>query len=144
MKPYSPPRAPLALLIPIALSGCFLTPRPIAPDRSSGTIITAADVEASGAETMWDALRMNVKYAMFQENAWGTPERIRRRGASTIVLFEDMMILVDHVRVPDFVILDQMPARDIEWIHVLTGLEATTYYGTNAGDGAILIFTKTG
>lgn len=140
------PRARSTLTLGFALvtGGCFLTPRPHLPAANAGTRISGEEVERSGATTMWEALRLNVRYAMFEEDGYGTPTRVRRRGASTIALFEDTMILVDNVRVPDFVILQQMPAHDIDWIQVLSGVEATTYYGTNAGDGAILIFTRGG
>jgi TonB-dependent SusC/RagA subfamily outer membrane receptor len=35
-----------------------------------------------------------------------------------------------------------MPAADIEQIEVLTGIDATTYYGTGATKGVIRITTK--
>jgi len=38
-------------------------------------------------------------------------------------------------------VLDGMPAGDIAAIVVLSGLDGTTYYGTNAGNGVVLIFT---
>jgi len=34
-----------------------------------------------------------------------------------------------------------MPARDIAAIVVLNGLDGTTYYGTSAVNGVVLIFT---
>ncbi len=40
--------------------------------------------------------------------------------------------------------LGGMPAADLLDIEVLTGVDATTYYGTNATNGVIRIRTKVG
>ncbi len=52
-----------------------------------------------------------------------------------------MPIYIDRVKLTNITILASLPARDIERIQVINGLEATTYFGTNAGDGVILIHT---
>jgi outer membrane receptor for ferrienterochelin and colicin len=136
---------PLTALIALTAtaSACGIRPRVSdGPDASKGYIITAETIERSGARTIWDALRLNVKHAMFTEDGHGNPERIRRRGASTISLFEDTLILMDGNRVLDFRLLDRTSAHHIEYLHVLSGIDGTTYYGTNAGDGVIVIYTK--
>ena len=126
------------------LAGCGVRPRPSVPDASAGTIITAARIAESEATTMWEALRRTVRYASFGESADGGPARVHRRGFSSMALIEDTPIYIDHVQVRDLEILDAMPAADIERIQVLSGVHATTYYGTNAGDGVILIHTRSG
>lgn len=131
---------PLVLL----LTGCGIKPRPVTPNQPSGMVITQEQIAESGARTMWDALARTVRFTRFQESGTGTPERIRRRGASSIVLSDDMPIYVDRVQVLDIQLLASLPARDIESIHVLNGVDATTYYGTNSGDGVILIQTREG
>ena len=93
---------------------------------------------------MWDAVKLNVKHTWFTENSKGDPQRIRTRGASTISLFEDMRIFVDGALITDLKILDETPASHISQIKVLSGIDATTYYGTTAGDGVILISTRSG
>lgn len=134
------------LLALVAGAGCSgIQPR--APDAPTGTrvrIISAETVERSGARTMWEAVKLNVKHAWFTENSRGDPERIRTRGASTVELVEDMRILVDGVLITDLLVLNETPARHIAEIRVLSGIDATTYYGTAAGDGVILINTKKG
>jgi len=128
--------------VALVAAGCHIRPRPLAPTPNEGSIISREDIAETGARTMWEALQRTVKYTMFQEDGRGTPERVRRRGASSIVLSDDMPIFVDNVRIADVVMLSQMNAVDIEYIQALNGVYATTYYGTNAGDGVILIFTK--
>ena len=44
----------------------------------------------------------------------------------------------------DFRNLELIPARTIHHIRILTGIEGTTYYGTGAEGGVILVYTKTG
>ncbi len=127
----------------LVVSACNIRPRPNLPSPDVGETITREEISETGARTMWDALTRTVKYTQFQESGTGSPQRIRRRGASSIVLHEDMPILIDQVRVLDVTLLASLRADDIDRIQVLTGLHATTYYGTNAGDGIILIFTRT-
>jgi outer membrane cobalamin receptor len=138
-------RATLLLIASaLATSGCGIKPRAAVPDQNIGTIITQEQIAETGARTMWDALTRTVRYTQFQESGLGKPQRIRRRGSSSIVLTEDMPIFIDRVRVTDIQVLASLPARDIARIQVLSGLNATTYYGTNSGDGVILIQTLDG
>ena len=140
------PAGPIALVTMIALlsAACGIRPRPNLPDAQVGTVITAQEIQASEATTMWEALQRTVRYANFGESATGNPVRVHRRGFSSISLVEDMPIYVDRVQVRDISLLDALAAADIERIQVLTGIHATTYYGTNAGDGVILIRTRSG
>jgi outer membrane receptor for ferrienterochelin and colicin len=88
-------------------------------------------------------MQQTVKYIIFDETSRGQPDRIRRRGASSLLLFEDMPVFLDDIRIIDILDLDKIPAAQIARIRVLNGIDATTYYGTGAGDGVILIYTKT-
>jgi outer membrane receptor for ferrienterochelin and colicin len=133
----------LATLTPglFACSTFRPSPRPI--PSASGRIITAETIEKTGARTAWEAMQQTVKYIIFDETSRGQPDRIRRRGASSLLLFEDMPVFLDDIRIIDILDLDKIPAAQIARIRVLNGIDATTYYGTGAGDGVILIYTKT-
>ncbi len=131
-----------ALAAATLLQGCGIRPRAALPDANAGKVVTREEIAESEATTMWEAVQRTVRYARFQESGRGDPERVHRRGSSTILLNEDMPIYIDHVRVRDLGLLASLPAGDIERIQVLTGVHATTYYGTNAGDGVILIHTR--
>ena len=128
----------------LLVTACAIRPRPTVPDAGAGTVITADEIAAAQATTMWEALQRTVRYADFGESSTGSPVRVHRRGFSSISLIEDMPIYIDRVQVRDLGILDALPAADIERIQVLSGVDATTYYGTNAGDGVILIRTRRG
>lgn len=126
-------------------AGCG-APRPDAPGAlppSAGSLITANTIAKSGARTAWDALRLNVRTVQFQESR-GQPARITRRGRASIYLDDQVRVILDHVRIYDIKLLEQMPASDILYIRVFTGLEATTYFSATSTSGVIFIRTTTG
>jgi outer membrane cobalamin receptor len=140
-------RCLLVSVLVLTTAACSIRPRPRAAQTPAGQrelIVTAAQIEKSGASSAWEALQIHVRNTHFAEDGYGNPQRVRRRGASTVMLYEDMPIYVDHVQIADVQLLRDMPAREIERIRVLTGIDGTTYYGTGASDGVILIFTKGG
>ena len=107
-------------------------------------IITAAAIAESGANTAWDVLKYAAPHLQFTEDRNGQPSRMWRRGRGSMVLNEAPMVILDGIKVPDFRTLDQIPANTIQQISILTGIEGTTYYGTNATGGVIVIRTKHG
>src|SRR5881396_1926249 len=72
------------------------------------------------------------------------PASAGRRGPSSIVLQDAPLVVLDGVRLTDFRALDGIPAVTILLISIYTGIEGTTYYGTNAVSGVIVIKTKDG
>jgi outer membrane cobalamin receptor len=100
-------------------------------------VITAETIVQSGAKTVWDALERTVHFYVFHSNG-----RIEHRGRSSLVLSEQPILVLDGVRLNDVTVLINMPAADVDTIEVLDGINATTYYGTNAGSGVIRIWTK--
>jgi hypothetical protein len=108
-----------------------------------GQYIGHEEIAQSNARSAWDALRLNVKGISFLESGrTSAPARIRRRGASSLTLRDEPQIYIDDVRISDFSVLRGMPATDVESIRVLSGIDATTYFGSNTGDGVILIRTR--
>jgi outer membrane cobalamin receptor len=113
----------------------------LSPDGQD--MITEQEIVESGARTAWEALRRAAPYLNMSERGNGTPAMMRRHGKSSIILNDAPIIMVDGVRLSDFRNLDQIPANTIDHIVVMRGIDATTYYGTNAGGGVVLIVTKT-
>ncbi len=138
--------APLTLAL-VVMVGCHRVP-PQAADAESRhssdgrRVITAAAIEKSGARTAWEALQRTVPFFTFNDNRTGRPANVEHRGRSSVVLRDQPLIVVDGVELNDFISLGSMPAADIEEIEVLTGIDATTYYGTGASKGVIRITTK--
>jgi outer membrane cobalamin receptor len=112
------------------------------PNAPRGRIITAEAIEASHAGNVWDALRWTVRNVTYRTDSSGRPMAIRARGRSSIQSNETLLVYVDGTLLSDISVLGQMSASSVERIEVLSGIEASTYFGTNAGDGVIHIITK--
>lgn len=107
-------------------------------------LITAEQIEKSGARTAWQALQQNAPMFQMHEDRSGRPASLSRRGRSSFILDESPMIFLDGVRIADFRALDNIEAESIIVIVIYDGVEGTTYYGTDAVSGVILIKTKDG
>jgi|SRR5690349_16782320 outer membrane cobalamin receptor len=105
-------------------------------------VVTGDQIEHSGARTVWEALQRTVPFFTFKDNNRGGTSGIEHRGRSSIMLRDEPLILIDGVELNDFTTLLSAPAADIREIEVLTGIDATTYYGTGASKGVIRIWTK--
>jgi outer membrane cobalamin receptor len=114
------------------------------PSPTTGQYITAQEIRASGAGSAWEALKFTVRTHRFTEYR-GVPTRIQSgRGQGSIVLREDPLVFLDGARLTDITVLRMIPANNLYSIQVLTGPDATTYYGTSAVAGVILIETTLG
>ncbi len=136
---------PIALwLLATPILGCGPATRASgAPASPNSYFITEDKIAQSGARTAWDALRLTVPIVQFRERR-GRPAEINRRGRASIYLDDQTRLIIDNVRVYDLRVLEQMAAADILTIEVLSGLDATTYYGGTSTSGMIVIKTKTG
>ena len=133
-----------ALSLLSALPGCHGAKPRLESQPPTGFVVTAEQIQKSGARTVWEALQLTIPNVSFRgttQSGSGQDLRIRRRGRSSLNLNDDPRVFIDQVRLVDLSVLDGMPAGDIAAIVVLNGLDATTYYGTNAGNGVVLIFT---
>lgn len=109
---------------------------------SATRLVTASQIERSGARTAWEALRATLPGLSLRETRVGTPVSIGRRGRSSLYLSSSPIVLVDFVRISDLGLLRDIAAGDVLTIELINGIDASTYFGTNAGSGAILIRTK--
>ena len=134
------------LLALVALS-CSRAVGRTTPTPPTGYLVTAEAIQKSGAKTVWEALQLTVPVVSFRGTTQGGSRdqlRIKRRGPTSLYLNDDPRVFIDQVRIVDISVLDQMPATDVVSIRVLTGVDATTYYGTSAVNGVILISTRSG
>jgi outer membrane cobalamin receptor len=135
----------LAALGPLAVLGCASGgPREPAEAPPVGRIITAEKIRETGAASAWDALKYTVRSHYFADYR-GEPQRIfTNRGVGSMVLREEPLIFLDGTRLADIQLLRQLSASVIETIQVLNSADGTTYYGTSAVAGVILIVTTMG
>jgi len=61
-----------------------------------------------------------------------------------MVLREDPIIFLDGARMSEITVLRMIPANNLFSIEVFTGPDATTYFGTSAVAGVILLETTMG
>ncbi|PYO75121.1 MAG: hypothetical protein DMD64_01420 [Gemmatimonadetes bacterium] len=130
----------------LAVSSCkSFRPAPVVPANGSERIlITEAMIARSGGQTAWEVLRREVPQMSYGENRNGQATGMGRRGRSSLLLKESPMLFIDGVRIQELITLQQLPASTVLSIEVLTGAEGTTYYGTDAVGGVILVRTKKG
>lgn len=138
-------RLSLLCAFPLCLGACggLRVPPAGQPTHGSGSrIVTRAEIERSGARSAWDALRVTLPGLSLRESRVGTPLGIGRHGRASIYLNSDPLVIVDFVRLTDIRLLRDIGADDVMSIELLNGIDATTYHGTNAGSGVILVRTR--
>jgi outer membrane cobalamin receptor len=129
----------------VVLLGCGPSINQSGALAAPGTyLITAEQIEKSGAHTAWQVLRERAPMLTLREDRNGRPASMGRRGRSSFLLDEAPMIMLDGVRVPDFHSLESIEATTIFTILIYDGVEGTTYYGTDAVSGVVVIKTKDG
>lgn len=134
----------VAISVALSLSCAVHATRTVPGNDGDRIFITADQIERSGSTTAWEALRKLVPQLTYGEKKSGQPSKLERRGQSSLLLSDAPLVFLDGVRMPDFRNLQQLSASTIESIEVLNGIDGTTYYGSNAVSGVILIRTKNG
>jgi len=134
----------VAISAAVSVTACASRPYHRANTRPGVQIITSEQIARSGASTAWDVLKREAPTLTLRDTRGGRPGSAGRRGRSSIVLQDAPLVVLDGVRLTDFRALDGIPAATILTISVYNGIEGTTYYGTNAVSGVIVIQTKVG
>jgi outer membrane cobalamin receptor len=139
-----------AVAIVVLSSSTVIACKAIRPGQASPQsdtdriVITEAMIARSGGQTAWEVLRREAPQLTFSENRNGQATAMTRRGRSSFVLNDSPMVIIDGTRNQDIRALQSLPASALLRIEVLTGQEGTTYYGTDAVGGVIIIKTRTG
>jgi outer membrane cobalamin receptor len=107
-------------------------------------LITEETIARSGGQTAWEVLKKEAPQLTYGERRDGRPSKLERRGTASFVLNDSPLLFVDGVQVIDIQRLQTIPASTLHSIEVLNGLDGTTYYGSNAVSGVILIISKNG
>lgn len=122
--------APFLVLL-TGLIGCVSVPRVTAPVASRNAITRDA-IERTGAQTAVDLLTIYMARS---------PYRPLRGGPTSVTQSQLPMVVIDGT-ITDVSSLQTMPARDIEELRILNGIEGSWRYGTGAGNGVIEITTR--
>lgn len=117
-----------------------------AKPRHDPNLITREDIVRSGATDAFEALRLaNTHISLSEARGQMTLTRevqATSRGRSSLILSAQMLLVVDDVQRLNVSALHEIPADNIAWIRVMTSLEATPIYGTEGGNGAIVVRTR--
>ncbi|HWC75609.1 MAG TPA: TonB-dependent receptor plug domain-containing protein [Gemmatimonadales bacterium] len=136
-------RLAVAVLASLALAACHPA-KPSPQADADRIVITEEMISRSGGQNAWEVLRREAPQITFSENRNGQATAMSRRGRSSFVLNDSPMVIIDGARNQDIRALQSLPATTLMSIEILTGIEGTTYYGTDAVGGVIVIKTKTG
>lgn len=142
-----PNRGWLSALLALLLGAACIHLRPAtSPVGNTGDRILISEemIARSGGQTAWEVLKKEAPQLTYGERRDGQPTKLGRRGRSSLLLNEAPLVFVDGVQLVDFRRLQDLPASTLQSIEILNGLDGTTYYGSNAVSGVILIRTRNG
>ncbi len=112
-----------------------------APKEREGQIITRQDIERSGARDGWEALRRGATHLNFQYTREGSPTRVTHRGVNSFFIDPQILLIVDGAQMQSLSALESIPANSIEYIQILVARVGVVKYGTNAGNGVVVVKT---
>lgn len=140
-RPIPSARA-LAVSLVVLLPACSLhRTDQSAGDQFGGQLITYETIRDSGLSTGWEVLRRYANHLSFSEHERG-PVRVTRRGRQSIYLVEKPLLILDGVKISDYRVLVNLPARDIESMRILSSMEGGVRYGLQAASGVIIVHTR--
>lgn len=111
------------------------------PSERDGPIITREEIERSGARDGWEALRWGASHLTFQHTRQGSRVRVTHRGVDSFLIDPQVLLVVDGTHMQSLSILETIPARNIEYIQILSDRVGVVKYGTSAGNGVVVVKT---
>ncbi len=134
---------PLVVLSILLSTGACSTLKPgtTRAGTAPGRVITAEQIARSGATNAWEALRRSSTHLLVRENSRGEQARISHRGANSLLLSNEVLVVVDGIHLTDWTYLREIPAASIAYIRIMSGPQGTVQYGTPAGNGVIVVST---
>jgi len=129
------------------LGACQTTEAPTPPRAMSARPsmeVTAEQIRRAGVGTAWQALRLLGGSLRLRENSQGMAMGVEIRGRTSIHFDNEPALVMDGIRIPDFQVLQAIPAMTVETIRLVTGPDAIMLWGPDAGDGVVIITTRRG
>ena len=140
-------RAALPLFALLAATGCA-TMKPVtsSPDGGlapGGHVLTQSDIRQLGARHAMEALERSPSHLNIQRVRNGDPVRITQRGVGTFYLSPEVLVVVDGARIKYPVpYLEGIRTESIRYIQILNAREAAMKWGSEGGNGVIMILTS--
>jgi len=111
------------------------------PSELHGPIITREQIERSGAQDGWEALRLGLTHLIFQYTREGSEVRVTHRGVNSFLINPQVLLVLDGTHMQSLSVLETVPARNIDYIQVLSARVGVVKYGTGAGNGVVVVKT---
>jgi outer membrane receptor for ferrienterochelin and colicin len=140
----------LFMLFVVGLAGCAARGASTRDGVSSrqdgqepgGLVLTQQDISEMGVRDAYHAVERAATHLKIQRTREGSPVKITQRGVSSFLLSADILVVVDGARVQTVVDhLKNIPAESILFIQILNAREASARYGSEAGNGVIMVRT---
>lgn len=137
----------ISSLFGIPAAGCVTAYSSAAPKAwASSSVITHEQIVQSGAVDAFEAVRRAQTFLSISEGrgqyALRGAMQVTSRGRNSLTLNPQVLLVVDNVFRLDVASLHEIPAENIELIRIFTAMEATPVYGTEGGNGAIVVQTR--
>lgn len=114
------------------------------PAHGDRIVITADQIAKSGAQNVWEVIQRNAPQFVAQGRDGTGKVQLERRGQSSFLLDDGPMVIMDGTQLADYRQMTLIPANTVALIEILNAIDGTTYYGTSAEGGVILIYSKLG
>src|SRR5665213_2276566 len=133
----------VAMTLPPLFVTAARVPQPFATLLADVTVIDAATIAQSGADSLAELLQRQPGIEIVQNGGPGSTSGIFVRGTNT----DQTLVLVDGVRVSSSssgtTALEAIPLGQIDHIEILRG-PASSLYGSDAIGGVVQVFTRKG
>jgi outer membrane receptor protein involved in Fe transport len=106
--------------------------------------VTPEQIRRSGVGTAWQALRLLGGSFRVEEDSQGMATRVRIRGRTSIHSNLEPQFVLDGIRIHDYRLLQAIPASSVSGIRLVTGPDATVFWGPDAHDGVVIVTTSRG
>lgn len=108
---------------------------------SSPGTVSDDQIQASGARTVWEALRYTTSLHV-QNDETGHPSELYHRGKNSLTSDNMPLLVMDGAIVGDLRHLDEIPASDLVRIRVRSPSAASAEYGSLARAGVVEMVTR--
>ncbi len=144
-RPGRPSRPLLAALTCLVLMACggMRAGGPTGAESARGVVLSRTDISRIGGFTAMEVLERARTHLSIAHTREGRPARITHRGRASLTLAPQVLLVVDGSRVKNGVrMLESIPAKSIDYIQILSAREAALEWGSEAGNGVVVVRTS--
>ena len=132
------------MLTLILTAGCATAPlgSGARPPVRDGLLLTREEIARTGAKNAWEAIRLGATHLNIQFPREGSRARVTQRGVDSFVISPEVLLVVDGTHMAGLSHLEDIRVENIDYIQILTAATGAVRYGTEAGNGVIVVKTN--